>query len=754
MSIKYKLLILMSVILALSFGALMYLEIITEEKDIVLPSIKSNFLNLEKVFYQRINDQINNISAAREIFANDEAIKSYFMQKDRNKLYQYVYPLFQTLKNQYDITHIYFILPDNHVFLRMHSPNIYADIIERKSFKITKSVKQPIAGIELGRTSFALRVIGPYFKDHALLGFVEFSKNIDNFVSDLKKHEPKIENIFVLVNKKDLDPKLIANEDQDRKIISHWNDFDDYVIVNSLNYETVRLYANTLKSYLNDTQLADINSGEPLLGINRNESKTISFGGFPLFDASDRNIGFVIASVDISDLYSATKKDMILHILSFSFIFLIMLLCLYFFTKRTIVNPIHKLSLIVTEITKKGKLSLRSGIKRKDELGRLSNYLDRMTEDLQKTTVSKTYMDKIINNMLDTLVVVDNDDKIKTINNAAENLLGYTEKELIGRNISEIIPKPPLYANIKENPIINCEITYRSKKGILIPMLASFSTMTADDGKVEGIIIIAKDITEHKKNESEREQLTKILIQKNEELERANKELDNFVHLASHDLRSPVITISSLISLLEKHYKDNIDAKEYEIISKIKNTSNRISELIDKLLTLTRVTSEKSSYEFIEIKDVVNSVKELLDFDIKKYKVQITVQDNIPPVECDRIKIGELFLNLISNAIKYSSKNKDDNPKIDIGYTSDNEFHRFYIKDNGIGIDPKYHQKIFNAFSRLHSESEYSGTGIGLSIVKRVIEEHGGNIWIESEEGKGATFYFTLLKHIPVKIEV
>jgi light-regulated signal transduction histidine kinase (bacteriophytochrome) len=134
--------------------------------------------------------------------------------------------------------------------------------------------------------------------------------------------------------------------------------------------------------------------------------------------------------------------------------------------------------------------------------------------------------------------------------------------------------------------------------------------------------------------------------------------------------------------------------------------------------------------------------------------VDLIIQPDMPVIKCDRIKMSEVFLNLVNIAIKFSSKNKKENPKVEIGYVDEGEFHKFYVKDNGIGIDPQYHQQIFGIFKRLHTAKEYEGTGAGLSIVKRVIDDHGGKIWIESELGKGATFYFTIPKALKTKKKI
>ena len=148
--------------------------------------------------------------------------------------------------------------------------------------------------------------------------------------------------------------------------------------------------------------------------------------------------------------------------------------------------------------------------------------------------------------------------------------------------------------------------------------------------------------------------------------------------------------------------------------------------------------------------DLIDSVVKRISFDIKEKNVEMIIQKEMPTIICDRIKIGEVFLNLINNGIKFSSKNNNRNPKIEVGYEESQEFHKFWVKDNDIGIEEQYQEKIFGLFKRLHKASEYSGTGAGLSIVKKVIDDHGGKIWVKSKINEGAIFYFTIPKSLKI----
>lgn len=229
-------------------------------------------------------------------------------------------------------------------------------------------------------------------------------------------------------------------------------------------------------------------------------------------------------------------------------------------------------------------------------------------------------------------------------------------------------------------------------------------------------------------------------------LEKVNKELDSFVYTASHDLRAPLRAISSFSGFLEEDSKNKLNKEGREHLGEIQKGVGRMDALIRDLLLLSRITRIKNPYEDVDIKSLIDSVIERIGFDVKKSNVDLKIQENMPRVHCDRIKMGEAFLNLITNAIKFSSKNNKDRPRVEIGYSDEGGSYEFYVKDNGIGIAPEFHKDVFTIFRRLQTAQDYDGTGAGLAIVKRIIDDHEGRIWVESEPGKGATFRFTIPK--------
>ena len=254
---------------------------------------------------------------------------------------------------------------------------------------------------------------------------------------------------------------------------------------------------------------------------------------------------------------------------------------------------------------------------------------------------------------------------------------------------------------------------------------------------------------------SQLENKNKILAQSLEitkkqkrDLEKVNQELDLFVHTVSHDIGAPLMGIAWYGAYLEKHYKERLDQKGKDSLAGICKGTARLNAMITDLLTLTRISRIEHPYQSVSIESIIEAVKERLEFNIKRYCVDLQVQSSLPPIVCDRIKMVEAFFNLISNAIKFSSKNTQERPRVEIGYMDGGEWHEIYVKDNGIGIAPENHEKIFGVFKRVEENHGYDGAGIGLTIVKQVIADHGGKVWVQSQLGQGAAFHFTIPKNL------
>ncbi|MDO9537277.1 MAG: ATP-binding protein, partial [Thermoplasmata archaeon] len=225
-------------------------------------------------------------------------------------------------------------------------------------------------------------------------------------------------------------------------------------------------------------------------------------------------------------------------------------------------------------------------------------------------------------------------------------------------------------------------------------------------------------------------------------LERSNAELEQFAYVASHDLQEPLRMISSYLQLLNQRYKDKLDSDADEFIDFAVDGANRMQKMINDLLTYSRVNTKAKPFVPTNCEEVMKWCLNNLQLAIEDSGVVVT-NDALPVIMADDSQLTQLFQNLIGNASKF---HRDDNPKIHISAKEKEDEWLFSVKDNGIGMRHEDHDRIFKIFSRLHNKTDYPGTGIGLSVCKKIVERHGGRIWVESEPGKGSTFYFTIPK--------
>ena len=248
-----------------------------------------------------------------------------------------------------------------------------------------------------------------------------------------------------------------------------------------------------------------------------------------------------------------------------------------------------------------------------------------------------------------------------------------------------------------------------------------------------------KELQNHKNN------LEEMVSLRTAELTRSNKELERFAYITSHDLQEPLRMISSYLQLVEKRYKDELDEDAKDFINFAVDGAKRMQILINDLLRYSRVGTKNIEFQPVNCEEILKNTLNNLEVSIEESGAKIT-HDYLPIIRGDKTQLSQLFQNLIGNSIKFRG---ESSPEIHIKAEDEGDFWRFSFQDNGIGIDPKYYDRIFQIFQRLHNRDKYPGTGIGLAICKKIIERHGGNIFVESEFGKGTTFIFTLKKEAP-----
>ncbi len=249
----------------------------------------------------------------------------------------------------------------------------------------------------------------------------------------------------------------------------------------------------------------------------------------------------------------------------------------------------------------------------------------------------------------------------------------------------------------------------------------------------DSVVWVARNITERKHFEHELQQL-------NQELARSNQELEQFAYVTSHDLQEPLRMVISFTQLLSQNYAGQLDEQADQIIGFAVDGATRMQRLIQDLLSYSRVGTQTKVLEEVDCNQIVESAIANLKLSIEESETTLN-RATLPTLTTHPLQLTQLFQNLIGNAIKYRDNAA---PIIDIGYQLETDHHLFWVKDNGIGIDPKHADRVFMVFQRLHTRKEYSGTGIGLAICKKIVDQQGGKIWVESNLDQGSTFFFTL----------
>jgi light-regulated signal transduction histidine kinase (bacteriophytochrome) len=248
-------------------------------------------------------------------------------------------------------------------------------------------------------------------------------------------------------------------------------------------------------------------------------------------------------------------------------------------------------------------------------------------------------------------------------------------------------------------------------------------------------VAIFDDITDRKNAEA-------ALREAHEELKRSNTELEQFAYVASHDLQEPLRMVASYTQLLGRRYEAKLDGDAREFMHFIVDGATRMKQLIEDLLAYSRVGTKGGDFKPVSAEAALKRALYNLRAAIEEAGAVVT-HDPMPTLPADEVQLGQLLQNLMGNALKFRGPSV---PRIHIGVAEGSDEWTFEVKDNGIGIEPQYYERIFMVFQRLHNKGEYPGTGIGLAICKKVVERHGGRIWVESRPGEGSSFFFTLPK--------
>jgi PAS domain S-box-containing protein len=506
---------------------------------------------------------------------------------------------------------------------------------------------------------------------------------------------------------------------------------------------------------------------------------------------------YLLASLPYTEFVGAANK--LLRVAGFIlFIAAVCAIFSSFIISRKITSPLMSMASSTRKITD-GDFSHKVEIVREDEIGTLAQTFNAMIDALQesrsKLIAAKNNMENITASMMNALIVMDSDLKIINVNKATCELLGYEEKELLHKPFSAVVGNDE-WSRLKQELLAKQVISdmgamYVTYDGKEIPVIITFSTIKDKEGLIKGVVSVAQDISElrsayellqksHDKLELKVKDRTRELEEINEQLhaeieernraeaelrdsaeklEESNIEIQDFLHIASHDLQEPVRKVMTLGDRLMEKHADTLDEKGRDYLERMQRASKRMRRLIDSLISYSRVRTRAKPFTPVDLTRVIKEVVAELGAEFAQAGGNVEVGDLLT-IDADIQQVRYMFQNLIENALKY--RKEDDLLKVKIygellasdedgsgdGESSE-RYYQFTVQDNGIGFNEKYAERIFTVFQRLHGRNEYEGTGIGLSICKKIVERHGGSIRAESSPGQGSSFIVKLpVRHV------
>lgn len=363
----------------------------------------------------------------------------------------------------------------------------------------------------------------------------------------------------------------------------------------------------------------------------------------------------------------------------------------------------------------------------------------------------------LMDNSPDAVVTIDSHGIVRQFNLAAERLFRYSEADVVGKNVKILMPEPYYSAHdgylrhhvaTGEKHIIGTirEVSGRRSDGVLFPLDLSISELPSEGEKE--FVGVLRDLTARKRQEESLRQTLTRLSAYAADLERSNKELDDFAYVASHDIKEPLRGIHNHSRFLLEDYHDQLDQDAKRRLDRLVHLSQRMEKLVNDLLYFSRIGRQELAIRPTDLRAVVGDVVLTLEQFLEERQARVVVAADMPDVVCDTVRVTEIFRNLIVNAVKYNDKPEK---LVEVGClpshadAAGTEWRQvFFVRDNGKGIAPEFHEDIFRMFKRLERSENDDGTGAGLTFVRKIVQRHGGQIWLESVPDEGTTFFFTL----------
>jgi len=391
---------------------------------------------------------------------------------------------------------------------------------------------------------------------------------------------------------------------------------------------------------------------------------------------------------------------------------------------------------LATALTEKWTLAKQASMK----MGQLEQMTKERTHELEKANEqlqhTKENLELIYRVVPSAIFTVDTNRRITSWNNKAAELTGYTAEEVIGKECSIFAFEPCCYkcglnANDVEKPVVGGECSIKRKDGQTLIVSKNADSLKDENGNIIGGIESFEDITERKEAELDQDELLK-------KVDNINKELKEFASIVSHDLKAPLRGIKTLANWILSGCADKLGDQANKQMNLILERVERMYSLIEGTLQYSRAGRVEGKQMQVNLN---NFVPEIINMVVPPENITVTIENELPVIECEETHIMQIFQNLLSNAIKYMDKPQG---WIKVGCVEQDGFWKFSVADNGPGIEEKHFEKIFKIFQALQTSPDFEGTGIGLTVAKKIVELYDGKIWLESKVGEGSTFFFTL----------
>jgi PAS domain S-box-containing protein len=746
--------------------------------------VQARLDNVSRYFNQFLASDARLIGETTHFVKDNPDIQNAWLAKDRETMLTLTSPIFEKLRRDYRITHLYFIDTNNTCFLRVHNPQRFGDRINRFTLESASGTKMPSWGIELGPYgTFTLRVVQPWFINNTLSGFIEFGEEIDH-ISPQLKGVINVDLAFLI------DKSLLSRDDwqEGLKIAGRtgdWNLMPNRVIVDSTISEVPPEFIK-LAGLPHKEHQARILTAK-LAG------STFSAGLVKLSDAAGHEVGDILVIKNITKEQASLR--MLLAVVATVGFLIASALVSFFYTYIAGIEKhlleAHTALILEIEKRKEVEILLR---KHKDNL---EDTVKERTEELQRT--NKYLQEEIVERQKAENALRKSEERFKQVAESAgdwiwevnteglyiysspvvEKVLGYKPEEIVGKKyfydffapeIKEAFMEAAFETfNKKErfSGFINSNI---HKNGSVVILETTGTPILDDEGNLCGYRGADRDITERSKTQQRQTQLleqlektNKHLQQENElrtkaeksleklnadlestvtQLSRTNKQLGEFAHLAAHDLKTPLRGIGTLAQWLHTDYYDKFDDNGHRQIDLLVKRVKRMDNIIDSILQYSATARDKLKERRVDLNILLKTVINKIN---PPENIKITINNTLPVLICEEEHLWEIFSNLISNAVKFSDKPQTN---IIIDIEDEKYFWKFNVADNGPGIEPQHFERIFQLFQMLDNRDDVESQGIGLTLTKKIVELYDGKIWLTSKPGAGSTFFFTLPKQM------